>query len=728
MYFMDILLTKNKIITKFLCFLITALPFYNFVSGQSPNPTLTAKDLQPNYGWAWVDEFPWIYSASTSSWFYINASDTVSSFNYTNGSYLPFFSDTTKPSGWYWFSENFPFIYSHQTSSWTYLTGIDEGLLFYNSNHKAWRTFSNSLVNYYDPALKPFYHGVASGDPLQDAVIIWTRYTPDDEESGPFDISWTMATDNEMNAVVASGNASSKQENDFTVKVDVTGLSASTTYYYQFSSGSTKSVIGKTKTAPSSGAETIRLGLSNCANFPVGYFTAYRDMALRGDLDAVLNLGDYIYEYGDNDDLRPHIPSNEIVELDDYRARYSQYRLDPDLRLAHQHIPFISLWDDHEFANDSHKTGADNHDPSTEGSWDDRVIAAKKCYDEWMPIRPNVSSGNLYQKLPFGDLLDIFMTETNTYRDGPNNNDPVTGDYLVTATGQLYSVLYGSPQHLSPTRTQLGITQRDWLIGSLAASSAKWKIVGSSKVFSEMNEWFAASQFGDTPQNTESRTTDGWDGFPVERSTIIQSLQSLGVQGIAFVAGDAHITTSSEVVDQADTLALLSGAGSESLINYIATGEGSVAVEFATTSITSHNFDEGLLPFTNGTVEAAMGLAKQLETAFTTPIPLAALASLGVQPELFSSILPDGTITPNYHIKYANLTNEGYSVLTINPDEIQRDNYYVLNKSDHDAPIYWGGGTKTVYGTNKLSTAISEASPVNRNTFTSDPSSYIPLN
>ena len=129
---MDILLTKNKIITKFLCFLITALPFYNFVSGQSPNPTLTAKDLQPNYGWAWVDEFPWIYSASTSSWFYINASDTVSSFNYTNGSYLPFFSDTTKPSGWYWFSENFPFIYSHQTSSWTYLTGIDEGLLFYN--------------------------------------------------------------------------------------------------------------------------------------------------------------------------------------------------------------------------------------------------------------------------------------------------------------------------------------------------------------------------------------------------------------------------------------------------------------------------------------------------------------------------------------------------------------------------------------------------------------------
>ena len=476
---MDILLTKNKIITKFLCFLITALPFYNFVSGQSPNPTLTAKDLQPNYGWAWVDEFPWIYSASTSSWFYINASDTVSSFNYTNGSYLPFFSDTTKPSGWYWFSENFPFIYSHQTSSWTYLTGIDEGLLFYNSNHKAWRTFSNSLVNYYDPALKPFYHGVASGDPLQDAVIIWTRYTPDDEESGPFDISWTMATDNEMNAVVASGNASSKQENDFTVKVDVTGLSASTTYYYQFSSGSTKSVIGKTKTAPSSGAETIRLGLSNCANFPVGYFTAYRDMALRGDLDAVLNLGDYIYEYGDNDDLRPHIPSNEIVELDDYRARYSQYRLDPDLRLAHQHIPFISLWDDHEFANDSHKTGADNHDPSTEGSWDDRVIAAKKCYDEWMPIRPNVSSGNLYQKLPFGDLLDIFMTETNTYRDGPNNNDPVTGDYLVTATGQLYSVLYGSPQHLSPTRTQLGITQRDWLIGSLAASSAKWVFTSS---------------------------------------------------------------------------------------------------------------------------------------------------------------------------------------------------------------------------------------------------------
>ena len=245
----------------------------------------------------------------------------------------------------------------------------------------------------FDADLKPFYHGVASGDPLSDRVIIWTRVTPD--TATHVEVNWTMATDTAFQNIVGEGQVTTSAENDFTVKVDVSGLSPATTYYYYFTALEGNSVIGRTRTTPTSDeVDHVRFAVVSCSNYQAGYFHAYRNIGNRRDLDAVIHLGDYIYEYGSGEGTygfdsalnRENVPSTEIIELADYRTRYSLYRLDPDLRKAHQQHPFIAVWDDHETANDAYTDGAENHNQG-EGEWTDRKSAALKAYYEWMPVR-----------------------------------------------------------------------------------------------------------------------------------------------------------------------------------------------------------------------------------------------------------------------------------------------------------------------------------------------------
>ncbi|TPN89294.1 T9SS type A sorting domain-containing protein [Aquimarina algicola] len=284
---------------------------------------------------------------------------------------------------------------------------------------KVERTNNKSQIdNYFDRNLAPFYHGVASGDPLENAVIIWTRVTVNQPT---IKVSWKIATDANMSQIANQGEVITNQSKDYTVKIDATGLNPFTTYYYQFEAEGKKSIIGKTRTTPAVDdmVDNVRLAVVSCSNYQNGYFNAYNQIANRDDIDAVVHLGDYIYEYesggyGYSDDIgRGHLPENEIITLDDYRVRYSFYRLDPMLRNIHQKHPFIAIWDDHEFANDANKFGAENHTTATEGNWEVRKNNAYKAYFEWMPVRANtIEQYRLYRTISYGKLMDLIMLDT----------------------------------------------------------------------------------------------------------------------------------------------------------------------------------------------------------------------------------------------------------------------------------------------------------------------------
>lgn len=263
-----------------------------------------------------------------------------------------------------------------------------------------------------DPELTPFYHGVASGDPLPDAVIIWTRVTPG-EPMESIEVQWRVSRDTTFNNIVASGVFVTNEDRDYTVKVDVTGLEPNTWYYYEFSALERNSLIGRTKTAPVGGVDQLRFATVSCSNYPAGYFNAYQKIVDRNDVDAVLHLGDYLYEYGGSNIL----PNTDIVQLADYRIRHSVYKLDSMLRNAHQQYPWIVTWDDHESANNSWRGGAENHNTSTQGPWIDRKIASVRAYDEWMPIRmpDEEDQFRIYRKISYGDLADIFVLDTRLY-------------------------------------------------------------------------------------------------------------------------------------------------------------------------------------------------------------------------------------------------------------------------------------------------------------------------
>ena len=262
-----------------------------------------------------------------------------------------------------------------------------------------------------------FGHGVASGDPLADAVIIWTRVTPSDT-GAEAQVGWVVATDEAMSNVVASGSVYTDSRRDFTVKVDVTGLNADTLYYYQFA-GKDGAVtpVGQTRTLPVGSVDSVKLAVCSCANLPAGYFNVYNEIA-NSDADVVVHLGDYIYEYGANEyppaAAQVRDPDPLVETLTHYRARYAKYRTDTALQLAHQKKPFICVWDDHELANDTWKGGAENHDED-EGSFEERRAAAIQAYHEWLPIRSGGDTAKIWRAFEFGNLVNLTMLDTRMY-------------------------------------------------------------------------------------------------------------------------------------------------------------------------------------------------------------------------------------------------------------------------------------------------------------------------
>lgn len=459
-----------------------------------------------------------------------------------------------------------------------------------------------------DSTLAPFYHGVASGDPLQDKVIIWTRITP--EDSLPeVKVTWQVATDDTFKDVVRSGSSMTSLAKDYTVKVDIVNLEPGTTYYYQFEGLEGRSIVGQTKTVPVS-AEQLSMGVVSCSNYEWGYFNAYGKLA-EEDIDVVVHLGDYIYEYGpggygDTTLNRPPIPAREVVSLQDYRTRYSQYRLDQDLRDAHARHPFINVWDDHEISNDSYKDGAQNHQEE-EGSYEVRKQAAIQAYYEWQPIR---EGDKHYRKFAFGNLADLIMLD----------------ERLEGRTQQADSV--GDPSLMDSSRTMLGQMQLDWMLDNLKNSTAQWKIIGNQVIYSYL----------DWGHTTFHKNLDSWDGYPIEQQKIADVIK--GMENVVFITGDTHTAWAFEVTnkpfDEYDQN----------------TAEGAFAIEFGTTSINSANSNERF------TTEEVLDHEKKI---VNSPI--------------------------NPHLKYTNMRDHGYMILTLTSDMAMAEWKFVETLSERSRNV-----------------------------------------
>ncbi len=404
----------------------------------------------------------------------------------------------------------------------------------------------DEIISNYNPVLKPFYHGVASGDPLQNAVIIWTRVTP--EEDSSTEVSWKVAKDIDMNQIVQEGKLQTDRDMDFTVKVDVVDLEPGTIYYYQFEALGQKSLVGRTKTTATAKIEVLQLAFASCSNYEWGFFNNYKFIAEDENLDAVIHLGDYIYEYGpgvygDTSLGRIVYPPHEIISLSDYRYRYSQYRTDNDLIAAHQNHPFITVWDDHESANNSYQNGAQNHNKG-EGDWQKRKEVASQVYYEWLPVRDNKE---LYRQFDFGDLLSLHMLDTRITGRTVQIDNMAAEDYLDTS------------RHI------IGNEQFEWLVDGLVKGN-KWKIIGNQVPFGPMIN---------DHNNGEGRYLDGWDGYPAERMRMIRAVKEKKIENLVFVTGDYHSSFAFET-------------------DLDATQESSdnIGVEFVVPSINSANSDE----------------------------------------------------------------------------------------------------------------------------------------
>jgi alkaline phosphatase D len=409
-------------------------------------------------------------------------------------------------------------------------------------------------------AAAPFLHGVASGDPMSDKVIIWTRVT--DASLSSINVDYLVATDTGMVNIVSQGTVTTNASKDFTVKVDVTNLQANTTYYYEFSALGNRSVRGRTKTLPTGNINAARFAFVSCAHYENGFFNAYEVIKNRNDIDFVVHLGDYIYEYetgglGNTVGNRIFSPDYEIKTLDDYRMRHNFYKMDRQLQLVHQQYPFFIVWDDHEFANDAWMGGAANHTEGTEGLWADRKMYAQQAWHEWIPSRDvDVTDPlKIYRTYNFGSLFDLIMTDTRIY--GREEQVGVTSSTANDANRTIY-----------------GTAQRNWLYNELNNSSAKWRIIGNQIMMGPL-------KLLGLPVNNDS-----WDNYTAERTNTWNVMRNKG--NCVILTGDFHTAWANDLP--------ASGYSSSS-------GANSAGVEFVTTSVTTTNFDlpavEGVATFSN---------------------------------------------------------------------------------------------------------------------------------
>jgi alkaline phosphatase D len=491
-----------------------------------------------------------------------------------------------------------------------------------------------------------FAHGVASGDPLADRVILWTRVSATGTDD--LEAEWTMATDSAFTQGVTTGSVRFGAASDFTVKVDVTGLAANRAYYYRFTCRGVTSPVGRTKTLPTGTVARARFAVFSCTNYPTGLFNVYSDAAKFDDIDVGLHLGDYIYEYAASGYAsqdaaalgRVSQPANEIITLTDYRRRYQQYRTDPDLQAVHARIPFITVWDDHELANDAWTGGAENHTPGTEGLWLGRRQMAIQAYHEWMPIRvPDAARPDrIYRSFDFGNLLSLHMLDTRVI-----GRDKQLAYASYVNADRSFNAAAFTADVANPARQLMGAEQTTWLQGQMTKSTATWQILGQQVLMARMNlpapmvlgtvgypTYFAIAakvQAGTalTAQEQQLLATtpvpynlDAWDGYQAARETVLNMARTLN-KNLISLAGDTHNAWASDLLD---------------------TSGRAVGVEIGVPSVTSPGF----------------------ETYFPTINP---------------TVVASGMETLIGPLQYAETISRGFVVLTVTPTETKAEYRYV---------------------------------------------------
>jgi alkaline phosphatase D len=565
------------------------------------------------------------------------------------------------------------------------LTGLSAGALV------AWGAAGFARPARAEPAEPPFVHGVASGDPLPDGVLLWTRVTPSTDATpgsgaGPeVTVRWLVARDPELTDVVRRGTVRTGPERDHTVKVDVDGLEPSSTYHYAFELGGARSVVGTTRTSPAPGASPpdLRFALVSCSNFEGGYFAGYRGIAERDDLDFVLHVGDYIYEYrvgyyGAGPEIgREHRPDTDVVTLAEYRQRYACYREDPDLRAIHAAHPFVLMWDDHEVADDNWKGGAFNHDEETQGPFEERFAAATQAYLEWLPIREHAEDPRrLYRRFELGDLATLHMIDSRSYRSeqvGTDDADPGAVDPRP------------DPAVDDPDRTMLGSEQKAWFKEGLSSSSATWQLIGNPQMitpvlFPPLPDDLTgpiSDMVGVLPRQGAGYNKDQWDGYRAAREEILRHLVDEGIDNTVFFTGDIHSSWACDIPLDPGGYPLTSP---------------SVAAELVGTSVTSDNLDE----------------------------------ITGSPPRTTSITVEEAFKANNRHVKLLEFDSHGYSIVDVNGDRVQMDWWYLRSDETPDRPqhdpgadVVHGQSWKVDVGTNEVSPA---SGPVgDRATASSDP-------
>lgn len=501
-----------------------------------------------------------------------------------------------------------------------------------------------------------FSHGVAAGDPTDTGALLWTRVTPTPDAvpgsgAGPdCAVDWEIATDDQFAQVVAAGTATTGAWRDHTVKIDVPGLAPNTWYWYRFRSSGSVSPVGRTRTAPTAGTAVprLRMGVVSCSNWQAGYFSSYRHLAAREDLDVVLHLGDYVYEYAPGEYqardvvVRPHDPPAEMIELAHYRRRHAQYKTDPDLQALHSRLPFITTWDDHESANDAWSGGAENHEEGAEGGWTDRKRASQQAYAEWMPVRYEPGS-ELYRSFTFGSLAELSMLDLRSYRSEQvaSGADPGVGD---------------------PARTITGDAQMSWLTTGIARTEAQWKLIGNPVMIAPVRfpstlsteERDGLAELTGTPEVTGvPYNVDQWDGYTADRNELFAFLEDNGVQDTVFLTGDIHSAWAAELPSSPSTYPL---------------DRNSVGTELVCTSVTSDNLDD----------------------------------ILRVPPRTASLSVEAAIRANNPHVKHLEFDSHGFSVVEVTAERVQMDWFNLTDRTDpasgatHSASFVVAAGTQHV--------------------------------
>ncbi|WP_027341652.1 alkaline phosphatase D family protein [Hamadaea tsunoensis] len=547
-----------------------------------------------------------------------------------------------------------------------------------------------------------FGYGVASGDPTADSIVIWTRATPPRRRPGdpvavpgsglgkPVEVEWELARDRAFQAVVRRGRVRTSAASDHTVKIDVGGLHPYTRYYYRFRAEGETSPVGRTQTSPDEAhrVHALRFGLVSCSNYTGGYFGAYAALGDRDDLDFVLHVGDYIYEYGNGADrygpaaligTRDAEPPTETIDLAGYRLRHALHKADADLAHAHRRHPWITIFDDHEVANNAWATGAENHTPGTEGEFDARRRAAYQAYLEWMPFRlpdqhtvPHQGT-RFFKRFTFGPLGDLSVLETRQNRSRQIDVPGFTtsgGGFIPVGVPAVDAALADPSRHL-PEPEQLA-----WLQDNVSDHHRQWHLVGNQVMMTPVR-WPGAAL--GVPGNLTLLNSDQWDGYQADQNALLGHFASRPARSgdVVVLTGDIHSSWAADL--PADR-----GPG----------GYEPAGVEFVCPSVTSDGFFE--------LVRAS------LPAGTPTAVALAATARV-----------TGAVAATNPWVRYLDGVGHGYALIDVTPERVQADFFLTPTPTDSlpdprvaagVRPVY-ARGFQTIAGSRRVSAADTPIGP-----------------